>query len=67
MTLMTRREYLLADGLLCPSCRSTNIEAYEIDADGTIADGLVRCHDCNASWNDMWDLTGYDEFEAHGS
>ena len=48
-------------GLVCPNCGSPHINSEDgIDADGGCAWQNVYCEDCDARWQDVYTLTGYD-------
>ena len=58
---MSSHKYCAQRGLVCPQCRSEQIEApngVEIDA-GT-ARQEMGCLDCGATWEDVYTLIGYD-------
>lgn len=49
--------YVTADGSICISCGSDNIEGGSIDIEGTQATQEIRCLVCDASWYDVYALT----------
>jgi len=57
---LTRREkYLKNGGGTCPACLSTNIECGTgTEMDGTKLYVSVSCNDCDATWDDEYDLAG---------
>lgn len=61
--MLTNKEFTRLGGLQCPGCNSTNLEADRVEADGSDAWGKVHCLDCGATWNDIYKLAGYDDFE----
>jgi C4-type Zn-finger protein len=45
----------------CPVCASSDIEAKEMEIpDGASTYQPCECHNCGATWNDVWALVGYD-------
>ena len=57
---MTDKEYVEQEGMHCPFCGSNRVEGTGcINADGAGALGPVTCADCEKSWYDCYDLTGY--------
>lgn len=58
-TAMTEEEYLACGGGQCPFCRSTDITGDTIEVDGTTAWQPVVCNECDAEWQDNFNLTGY--------
>lgn len=61
---MTQYEYLAAQGIQCPACRSREIDGMDVDMDG---DGIVQsceCNACGATWTDQYTLVGYIELEV---
>lgn len=57
---MTTKEYKQAEGSKCPSCSSTNIDRMPTP---TLSDGEcvfhVYCDECNAEWDERFELTHY--------
>lgn len=56
---MTNDEYLAAGGTRCPYCRSNDISAGELSAEGREASQEVGCSRCGAVWFDVFALTGW--------
>lgn len=63
MKQLTNDEYLAEGGLVCPGCRSDNIEADRMQCDSKIAWCDVSCHNCNATWTDNYALVEYVDFK----
>jgi transposase-like protein len=64
---MTQEQYVFHHGCLCPVCRS---EDTEVEMDFSESDLYVvvqesTCHECGASWQALYTLTGYQRLE-HG-
>lgn len=53
--------YVQKGGSCCPFCGSDQIEGSSIDVDGGHALQKVGCNDCDAEWNDVYRLSGYEE------
>ena len=62
---LTNKQYVLAGGGTCPSCRGSDISGDSIEVDGTICWQPVSCGDCGANWTDVYKLTGYDNLETN--
>lgn len=61
MDIMTQEEYLKSPNQ-CPVCRSTHIAGGHVDISGGSAVQTVVCNDCDASWDDVYSLTGFNLF-----
>jgi hypothetical protein len=61
---MTDAQYVARGGNCCPSCGSHDISGGSITVDGRTAYQGVTCADCDAEWNDTYQLTGYDDLEG---
>lgn len=46
-------------GCCCPFCGSDNLDGEGVDVGKASATQEVTCQDCNASWYDEYQLTGY--------
>ena len=59
---MSNSEYSRNFGLLCPFCGSNNLEWGEIDIGSGSAGQEVYCRNknCQAEWDDYYQLKGYD-------
>lgn len=53
-------EYAENHGAFCPVCQSNDIEGESFEVDAHSAWQRVRCLSCDAQWNDVYKLTGYD-------
>lgn len=54
------REYIEKGGSFCPNCKSDNIVADGLEADGRVAWSNVTCRKCGATWTDQFHLTHLD-------
>lgn len=57
-------EYIANGGSRCPNCGSSRIQADDIDMDGLQAWQGVMCHDCNATWVDVFNLVGISNLQV---
>ena len=66
---MNSKLYAEKLGLVCPVCGSSHINSEDsIEADSGCAWQYVYCEDCDARWQDVYALTGYDNLVVpHGS
>ena len=55
------KEYI---GSACPCCGSRNIEGEDFDFEGESRE--VSCNKCNARWNELFTLTGFELIEEDG-
>lgn len=61
------RKYVTSGGAACPFCESSNIEGGEHDCEGTFSWQEVSCLDCEATWQDVYTLTGISVTDEHGN
>lgn len=64
---LSNEEYVAKGGHHCPHCGSTyrtGITAGNVEIEAGRAWQEVTCGDCKASWNDLYQLTGYVTTEA---
>jgi len=59
-TKKQKKEYL-KDPHHCPYCKSDNISAGELEADGFQAWSNVVCNNCKKEWTDIYTLTDVEE------
>lgn len=59
VTVEGEKEYI---GSSCPCCGSENIEGEDFDFEGNSRE--VSCTDCNARWNELFTLTGFELIEG---
>jgi len=64
MKKLTNEKYVAHGALICPSCESMNIESGAVENDCATAWASVKCHDCGATWDDVYALTGYENLIA---
>lgn len=60
---MTPQEYVREHkGGICPVCRGMDFEGHFVEINGDTATQEVTCNnpDCGASWNDIYELSGYE-------
>lgn len=60
---LSDKQYREASGGVCPCCGSENIEGGSIDIQGRSAYQEVSCLECDASWNDVYHLAGYNDLK----
>lgn len=60
---MNNLKYVEKFGLCCPACESKNLDSGSIQAEAGVAWQNVWCNDCNAKWQDVYSLTGYESLE----
>lgn len=51
-------KYLKNGGVRCPYCNSDDISGDSVEVDIGSASQEMFCHDCNATWNDLYTLSG---------
>lgn len=49
---------------VCPECGSSKITGERFEANGTSAYQVCSCYDCDARWDDIYVLTGYEITES---
>jgi transposase-like protein len=60
--MLTEEEYIDNGGVLCPYCKSKDIEAVgPVDLDGSYGVQRVVCSECEKEWSDCYTLTGFIE------
>ncbi|ENZ77734.1 MULTISPECIES: hypothetical protein [Ralstonia] len=61
---MTDKQYVAHRGCRCPSCgNSEDLSGDSFNADGGTASQEMGCNVCEASWSDLYVLTGYSDLE----
>ena len=55
---MTQKQYLKNPNV-CPVCGGADITGGETNVDSGSAWQEITCENCNATWNDVYTLTGY--------
>lgn len=48
----------------CPFCKSKNIEASHLEADGAQAWQEITCNECFSKWNDIYNISDIDVITA---
>ena len=63
--MLTSKEYVKKEGLICPFCGSTNVhENSSVDrSDGTTFYQDIICLNCEKEWQDIFTLTSYSEID----
>ena len=56
---MTDKQYRDSGGCQCPFCRGTDVVGGHVEVDAGGATQEVSCNDCDRSWIDCYNLTGY--------
>ena len=66
MPLSKKKEkaYVRSGGSKCPECNSDQIEGGHMEIDGPTAWQSITCLDCNATWDDIYQLIGISDFET---
>lgn len=60
----TDRQYIKTSGQQCPSCEAHEVTTVDhVETDGGSAWQEVKCDSCEATWQDIYKLTGYDNLE----
>ena len=60
----TNEQYIKTSGLQCPSCEAYEVTTTDhVETDGGFGWQEVRCDSCEATWQDVYTLTGYDNLE----
>lgn len=58
------RDYVANLGINCPSCGNTDdISGHAWNVESGTATQEVYCHNCHATWLDVYTLSGFDKFE----
>jgi C4-type Zn-finger protein len=61
--MMTQKEYIEEKGMICPNCKSRNLETVEFDYGEPNEDltHYLECKDCVFAWAEVYKLMGYFE------
>ena len=62
----TQRQYLKHPGE-CPFCKNENIDGDSVEIDGKNACQIVRCLNCDATWQDSYTLSGFEVLAEPGT
>ena len=57
---LTEEEYLNKLGLSCPNCETTDIKTDDLEIEMGYAWQNCKCRNCGATWDDHYNLVGYD-------
>jgi len=57
---LSSRQYVKIGANVCPSCKSDNINGGPLEVDGVIAWSTVNCAECDATWEDIYRIEGYE-------
>ncbi len=58
------KKYVEDGGCSCPFCGSEDIGGDDVTTGGGEAPQEMSCLECNARWNDVYDLVGIEVIEA---
>lgn len=58
--MLTAKQYVEKNGVICPVCLSNRISSEHVELDGSYGLANVECKDCGATWQDVFYLTGYE-------
>ena len=61
--MLTQKKYIASGGDFCPLCSSADVESGPVQADGSHAWAKVSCGNCNADWNDVYQLAGFENLQ----
>jgi hypothetical protein len=61
---LSEEEYIALRGERCPNCASSCIEGDSIEIGGNGASQSIRCLECDATWVDVYVLSGYEFLEV---
>ena len=62
--LINNYNYVKNSGQQCPSCEAYEVTTTDhVETDGGFGWQEVRCDSCEATWQDVYTLTGYDNLE----
>ena len=59
-----KREYIRSGGVICPYCKQpdqVDSDAVHLENDDFVAE--VRCHRCNKTWRDIYEIVDVEEIE----
>ena len=59
----TNEQYVKNNGSQCPVCGSEDVEGHAFDVQGPRATQERTCLECGAGWDDVYQLTGYNNLE----
>lgn len=57
-----KEKYLRTEGLLCPVCNSNDLETGSKNYDTRYHWQSIECQGCGATWDDVYTLTGMENF-----
>jgi len=57
--MKTQKEHIANGGQSCPKCNSDQIEGSEVTIDTGKTYQEMTCLECNAQWEDIYDLTSF--------
>lgn len=60
--MISQEECAAKEGKICPVCKSKNIQ-YDHAIDWGDTGNFYKCLNCNARWEDIYELVGYDCYE----
>ena len=66
MAILTEKQYVAEGGGKCPVCKGTDIVGGSTDYIGDTIIQEIHCQVCQASWNDLYKLDGYEFHDYDG-
>ncbi len=60
--MLTNKEYVEEEGTVCPNCGDSSISGASVEITYNKAYQNILCHYCGAEWTDVYELTGFDNF-----
>jgi len=61
--MLSSQDYVSHGGNNCPHCNSTDIEGGSFETDDFGAWRKVECNECGSTWEDIYNLVKFDNFE----
>jgi len=58
---MSQRRYRRTKGARCPFCGGDDVEGGPFTAEAGTAFQELSCNDCDHTWADLYELTGYED------
>lgn len=60
--MISQEEYVKIDGMICPECESEDLKWSPIRIGSGGISQRVHCQNCDSSWYDEYELSGYTSF-----
>lgn len=61
---LSQKAYVKSKGIICPHCKGNSVSVDHPEVDGQIVFVGVECPECSSTWEDVYELTGYDNLET---